>query len=470
MAKAAYIGIKDVSITASNIANFFDVTDGSYRFAGTGSVFTSTNNGVKNSTANTVLTAKQDIPSISFDYSWSSESGYDKFTLKVGGITIKNGVSGATTKESYSGSLTKGQTIEFTYKKDSSTDKNDDECTFSNMILSFSSGIARKITGGYIGIDGIARKIKKAYIGVNNVAKLIYKIWVPNWIESVGYSSGGGSDASVCYGNGKFVAVEYNSSMVHCSVDGINWTSKYSLPYTAYYTIAYGDSKFVAVASGNNCYYSTDGVTWTSATMPNGSWKSVCYGNGKFVAVTGGTSVNVAAYSTDGINWTQTTLPISANWKSVCYGNGKFVAVATNNNTTAYSEDGINWTQTTLPTRADWVSVCYGNGKFVAVANGPGGGTSGPTTIAAYSEDGIIWAQIVMPTSAYWKSVCYGNGKFVAVCGNSSIRSAIAAHSEDGITWTQIAMPTSEYWYSVCYGDGKFVAVAKGTANCSVSD
>ena len=125
-----------VDITASNISDYFTVTNGSsYYFKGEGNVFTTNNAGVNSSTATTTLTAKQDISEISFNYSYSSEPNYDKFTLKVAGSIIENAASGATTTKSYNGSLTSGQTIEFKYVKDGSVNKNDDKCTFSNMVI-----------------------------------------------------------------------------------------------------------------------------------------------------------------------------------------------------------------------------------------------------------------------------------------------------------------------------------------------
>ena len=125
-----------VNITASNISEYFTVTNGSsYYFNGQGNVFTTNNAGVGGSTASTILTAKQDMSEISFDYSYSSEQNYDKFMLKVAGTTVENAVSGATTAKSYNGSLTSGQTIEFKYVKDSSVDRNNDKCTFSNMVI-----------------------------------------------------------------------------------------------------------------------------------------------------------------------------------------------------------------------------------------------------------------------------------------------------------------------------------------------
>lgn len=110
-----------ILITADNIEDYFTVTNGNYYFAGSGNVFTSNNSGVDSSTASTILTAKQNYFTIIFDYSYSSEANYDKFTLKVNDTIVENGVSGATTNKSYSGSsLTTGKTVEFTYAKDGS--------------------------------------------------------------------------------------------------------------------------------------------------------------------------------------------------------------------------------------------------------------------------------------------------------------------------------------------------------------
>ena len=46
---------------------------------------------------------------------------------------------------------------------------------------------------------------------------------------------------------------------------------------------------------------------------------------------------NIAAYSTDGITWTAATLPSATYWQNVTYGNGKFVVVANNSDKAAYS-------------------------------------------------------------------------------------------------------------------------------------
>jgi hypothetical protein len=163
--------------------------------------------------------------------------------------------------------------------------------------------------------------------------------------------------------------------------------------------------KFVAVAYSTAAGYSTDGKNWTAATLPGTTyWNSVAYGNKKFVAVASGNTTTKAAYSTDGGSWTAAKLPGNANWYGVAYGNGTFVAVGAGT-TAAYSTDGVNWTAATLPGNTYWSGVAYGNGKFVAVA------ASGSTTTAAYSTDGENWteATLTLPRSANWRDVTYGS-------------------------------------------------------------
>ena len=306
---------------------------------------------------------------------------------------------------------------------------------------------------------------------------------------------------SVCYGNGKYVAVcgGYSfSNIMAYSTDGINWTQGTMPSSQDWRSVCYGNGKYIAVCNSPNIMaYSTDGISWTQGTMPSSpTWYSVCYGNGKYVAVANNS--NIMAYSTDGISWTEGNMPSSKRWysvcygndkfvvvtqltnimayildsefdllkfkessvsassirglQSICYGNGKFVALAggagSAQNIMAYSTDGISWTQGTLPSSQRWYSVCYGNGKYVAVARG--------TTTMAYSTDGISWTQGTMPIEESWYSVCYGNGKYVAIIYGSSTM----AYSTNGISWTQGTMPSARSWYSVCYGNDKFVAVA----------
>ena len=266
---------------------------------------------------------------------------------------------------------------------------------------------------------------------------------------------------SICYGNGKFVAIASSNSRTFAySMDGINWTETTNgLSTHRWASVCYGNGKFVAI-SGTSTYnddtfaYSTDGINWTETTngLSSKAWSSICYGNDKFVVVASQTS-RTFAYSTDGINWTETSNGLNNfGWESICYGNGKFVVVNWGHAIFAYSADGINWTETNDGlSNTKWRSLCYGNGKFVATSW---------NNIIAYSADGINWTEITSNLSNKdWFSSCYGNGKFVIISGGYN-RSSTFAYSADGINWTEITNNTYNYtWKCICYGLDKFIAV-----------
>ncbi|NBI84541.1 hypothetical protein D3Z48_21340, partial [Clostridiaceae bacterium] len=131
-------------------------------------------------------------------------------------------------------------------------------------------------------------------------------------------------------------------SMINGGCLKLDWKPA-TLPSSASWeSITYGNGKFVAVAyNSNKAAYSTDGINWAATTLPSSaSWRSVTYGNGKFVAMQ--ESINKIAYSTDGINWVEEIIFTATSWRGVTYGNGKFVAVSYGG-VIAYSTDGINW-------------------------------------------------------------------------------------------------------------------------------
>lgn len=102
-------------------------------------------------------------------------------TVSVGSTKVESNASGNTTTKSYkSGAVASGEQIAFIYEKDGSVNSNNDECSFSNMVIfvpdgtTVQRGTARNVKQLYIGVNGKARKIKKAYIGVNGKARLFW--------------------------------------------------------------------------------------------------------------------------------------------------------------------------------------------------------------------------------------------------------------------------------------------------------
>ena len=287
----------------------------------------------------------------------------------------------------------------------------------------------------------------------------------PTFTASNATLSASATWSAVAYGNSRFIAVASSSTNSDISTNGTTWSAGGALPAAVTWTdVRYGaaDSIWVAIASGTDqAASSPDGTTWTSRTMSSSAnWTSVAYGGGRFVAVaSGGTA---SSYSDDGVSWSAGgALPSSTTWSSVAYGNGRFVAVATGGTTSAYSTNGTTWSAGgALPSSTTWCSVRYGNGHFVAIA-----GTGGADTAAAYSLDlGATWTASTLPSSTTWSKLDYGQGLFLAVAAGGTS----AASSPDGVNWTARTLSTSTNWTDTAFGSisgsPKWVAVASGTA------
>ena len=271
---------------------------------------------------------------------------------------------------------------------------------------------------------------------------------------------------SIAYGNGLFVAVAYSGSgdRVMTSPDGVTWTSRSVPVNNSWGSIAYGNGLFVATSfsgTGNRVMTSPDGITWTVRSTPaDYSWRAVTYGNGTFVAVASSGTGNRVMTSTDGVTWTLRSTPADNNWYSVTYGDGLFVAtsISGSSNRVMTSPDGVTWTVRSTPVDNDWRSVAYGNGLFVAVAN------SGFGNRIMTSADGISWTVRSNPVNNDWRAVAYGGGLFVAVSTSGSGDRVMT--SSDGITWTSRSTPVDNSWRSIAYGNGLFVGVSNdGSGN-----
>lgn len=222
--------------------------------------------------------------------------------------------------------------------------------------------------------------------------------------------------------NERFISFRtYFSSMpLIYSEDGINWIYTGYKPPHYVFDIVFGDNKYVAVGSSSNrpyISYSTDGISWTNKSLYSVSGnrlleiRSVAYGNGKFVAVASrGDGYNGGGifYSEDGINWTyiaQIDNEYFYQLYSITFANGKFVVGG--NYYTYFSEDGVNWTRNSdqLYSNMSASAIAYGNNKFVTT------GKYNPL----YSGDGINWTLGSIPSTLTNNSIVYTElayGKF----------------------------------------------------------
>jgi len=188
-----------------------------------GCTWTSNNGGKASSTAQTTLTAKQAC-TVSFDYSYSSEANYDKFTLTVGAATVENAVSGAATSKSYSGSLASGGAIVFKYAKDGSQDKNDDCCTFSNFTVKVGEGPAVLLNSQNIGtyftvVDGTYKFVPEDYCAKSYATLPVAAVDEKGRITRI-------SEGAVLRLHGR------------CTIPTSGWSSDSTADYPYYYDIA----------------------------------------------------------------------------------------------------------------------------------------------------------------------------------------------------------------------------------------
>jgi hypothetical protein len=117
-----------------------------------------------------------------------------------------------------------------------------------------------------------------------------------------------------------------------------NWSTVYNAGVPMY-GMAYGNGIWVGVGDNNTVIRSTNnGTSWTKSkgTTPSATWTWMTYGGGKFVAVGGARVGNdtkgAIMYSTDGITWTKGNAGTASLLHGVAYSPdlGIFVACGDN--------------------------------------------------------------------------------------------------------------------------------------------
>jgi hypothetical protein len=117
----------------------------------------------------------------------------------------------------------------------------------------------------------------------------------PNGITWTNRTTGTSDWKSVYYNNSIFVAVGYN--IVMTSTNGITWTVGTAVTGN-WEGISSNGGLLIAVGSNNRIMTSIDGITWTNRTSPvSSAWKTIIYSNSKFVAL--GNNANVITLNDD---------------------------------------------------------------------------------------------------------------------------------------------------------------------------
>lgn len=228
--------------------------------------------------------------------------------------------------------------------------------------------------------------------------------------------------------SGAHAVVVGRGGTILTSDDGSTWTARRQLGSYAYYGVAFGVDRFVAVGTtregshlGQLISTSRDGVTWESA-----AWRErpglteVAYGAGAFVAVG---NQGAIVRSTDGTSWQTMASTTGEHLLGVTFGGGRFVVLG-KNGLTLTSSDGVHWAADRSADVGAYYRVAHGVGLDVAV----GTTTSEPGQAMVRISDGREPREQALKLAPL-DAVAFGGGRWLAV-GRHEL-----ATSSDGRTW-----------------------------------
>ena len=258
--------------------------------------------------------------------------------------------------------------------------------------------------------------------------------------------------------NGAFVSSNsasqnLNSSTLEYKKIGFDWNAVGGTDIVPYYNfISYENNQFIRTNNTNSASKSTDGITWTTISIPFNDLSGITYGNGTYVATN---NVGGLFTSTDLSTWTTRTSTFgSSTIFRARYANGIWVAVGAGG-TIRTSSDGATWTTRTSNTTEVFYEVNYVNSNWVALGG-----------IICRSSDASTWTSANSPFSAgYPIRISYGAGYYLmGKYGNQSPSNEfMLARSTNLTAWTTYALP-------VAYGYPKITDIVYANSVFMISE
>ncbi|HSN17767.1 MAG TPA: hypothetical protein VLV87_06110 [Gammaproteobacteria bacterium] len=331
--------------------------------------------------------------------------------------------------------------------------------------------------------------------------------WTAQDLEDRGSSISGFS--AITYHGGTYVAAGYQG--VYSSTDASHWTKQFTGSQTALWScvitgngrdIVMGSQALVTataggdwpnaltklasqspslgrgcgaygagvyVMAGDDLYWSSDGKSWTLATVTGGfsssNFHSVAWTGSEFVALTGdGTGLS----STNGKTWSHVTsslpsgtIDLSRNGfatGAMIAGGSTLVAWGSLDGKPLImtSSDGASWIKSTLPNlvATDVIaSVAFNGGAYVAIGNKADG-----STLILVSSDAKDWQEVSSSVSSVnWESITWGSGEYLAVGVDLTLDRAAILSSSDGKQWTESDLSDTSIVNDVAWDGSKYV-------------
>lgn len=334
-------------------------------------------------------------------------------------------------------------------------------------------------------------------------------------------STGGPKPSTLAYSNtliNKYVASSTAGEKFYFSQDGITWNSStttgstsssirhtriiWDSHYNKYFSIGYNSN--ILSGGPSEIASSSDGASWNVLqTESSGYMRSIASNNAGTLVVVG--YIGHVYYSTNGISWTSVSIPgdqlndlNDVDWDST---SNQFIAVG-RKRTIFKSSDGITWTR--MQYAPNFLDIAKLGSKYVAVYNNYTqiGGESyhmsiadsivGPWTPLNISYSGLrissvrsnsvgttavaigsyhnqiyystdttnasVWNLATTPNSKSHSRLFYKNNIFISLCANADGTFLI---SSDGITWTEktVNIYTTDRIYDIEYYNSYYYVV-----------
>jgi len=274
----------------------------------------------------------------------------------------------------------------------------------------------------------------------------------------------------VVYGNGRYVAAAEElgaKGAIYSSEDGLTWTLRFSDNTSWGLSLNYSAGQFAGIGGSGMVDISSDGITWSSASLPSNLFdrgaigangQAITYGNGVYVTVGDTNGVGNILTSSDGFIWTSHSINPAPGGRitGVVWGGSGFVAIGNNDGLEYTSATGSGlWSRSSLPGGS---SISYGNGLYIVPLN---------AKTNLLSRNGTTWSLQSTGLTNQLGAVTYAHGLFLAQCGVSSSGGYLVT-STDGTNWIQYAKPMPHSWQVAYWTDFDVSLATDGTRLVSV--
>jgi hypothetical protein len=261
------------------------------------------------------------------------------------------------------------------------------------------------------------------------------------------------------------------TSTYYYSTDGDSWSSG-TLPAAVAPRWAVGSGSRVVIGFSfaflGGGYYTDDGTTWTATSIFSGGGTTIIpqdgFWNGnRFIFVTSNTGSNGLCHSTSGTSWTR--YDVGNGGQSIAFDGSSTYVVVLNSSTGRINTTDITsaaaWSNITLPSTSNWTSVRHNGSIWVAaIAN---------STSYATSTDGTTWTSRTLPAAlsgtgtAIRPKMEVRDGKFYYI--NLDGTTATPYSSTDGINWTAGNTVSSDLTAITCWATSSDKMLAFGSLN-----